>query len=120
MHADDRGRIVDIFYDQAVNHVAVIDSIADIVRGNHYHKLTTQHMLITRGALEYWSKPVDSDEPAKLVVLRADDFVTSPPYEVHAMKILEDNTQFVVFSQGLRGGKDYEADTYRVPSIIPK
>ena len=39
--------------------------------------------------------------------------------EIHAMRILENDTQFIVFSEGLRGGKDYEADTFRVASIIP-
>ena len=34
------------------------------------------------------------------------------------LKIGNDGNSFVVFSSGLRGGKDYEADTFRVDSII--
>jgi hypothetical protein len=36
---------------------------------------------------------------------------------VHALEILEP-TQFVVFSDGVRGGQDYESDTFRVTPIL--
>ena len=38
--------------------------------------------------------------------------------EIHALEIGEEGNQFIVFSSGLRGGKDYEDDTFRVESII--
>jgi len=118
LHEDDRGKIVDVFYKENINHVAIIVSEAGALRGDHYHKDATQHILITKGALEYWYKPVDSDAPAKCKVLRVGDIVATPPLEIHALKILEDN-EFIAFSQGLRGGKDYELDTRRVkPTII--
>jgi len=120
LHEDARGRIVDVFYHQQIEHVAVIDSNKGALRGNHYHKETVQHMLMTKGAMEYWYKPVDSDEPAQYIVVRAGDLVSTQPLEIHALHILEDDTQFVVFSTGMRGGKDYESDTYRVDSIFPK
>ena len=44
--------------------------------------------------------------------------MSTPPYEVHTLKIRKDGNQFIVFSEGVRGGKDYESDTFRVPSII--
>jgi len=120
LHEDARGRIVDVFYHQQIEHVAVIDSNKGALRGNHYHKATVQHMLMTKGAMEYWYRPLDSNEPARHIVVREGDLVSTPPLEVHALHILEDGTQFVVFSAGLRGGKDYESDTYRVDSIFPK
>jgi hypothetical protein len=120
LHEDIRGRIADIFYKDNIHHVAIIDSKAGNDRGNHYHKQATQHILITRGALEYWYKPLDSDAPAKCEIIRAGDMISTPPYEVHALRIIEDN-EFVVFSQGLRGGRDYEIDTFRVEkSIMPE
>ena len=120
LHEDNRGRIVDVFYKDIIDHVAVIDSKAGHDRGNHYHKQTTQHILITKGALEYWYKPLDSNEPAKYELSVVGDLISTPPDEIHALRIVEDN-QFVVFSQGLRGGKEYEKDTFRVEqSIIPE
>lgn len=117
-HEDKRGRIVDIFYKENINHVAVIDSRAGALRGDHYHKKSVQHMLITKGALEYWYKRTDSKKRAKMVLLEEGDLVTTPPFEIHALKIVRKN-QFIALSQGLRGGKDYESDTFRVsPTII--
>ena len=47
-HEDDRGIIADIFYKSGIDHVAIIRSNAGAVRGNHYHEVSTQHMLITK------------------------------------------------------------------------
>ena len=118
LNEDSRGRIVDIFYNQNINHVAVIDSKPNVVRGNHYHKLTTQHILITKGSLTYWYKKVDSSKIAESLELNEGDIVSTPPMEIHALKIGKKGNQFIVFSSGLRGGKDYEQDTFRVNNII--
>ena len=120
LHTDNRGSIVDVFYDHNIEHVAIVDSEPNVLRGNHYHKHSTQHMLMTKGSLEYWYKSVDSDKPAKMVIAKVGDIVSTPPNEIHALVIREDGNQFVVFSEGVRGGMDYESDTFRVNSIVPK
>ena len=117
-HADDRGMINDIFYNTNINHVAIIDSKPGVLRGNHYHKETTQHMLMTKGSLEYWYKPFGSDDPAKMVLAKEGDLVTTPPNEIHALVITAEGNQFIVFSEGKRGGKDYESDTFRTNNIV--
>ena len=117
IHEDNRGTIVDIFYKSNIEHVAVIKSDKGSVRGNHDHELTTQHMLITKGSLEYWFKPLNSDAPASCILLKEGDFVSTPPNEIHALNIVEDN-EFVVFTEGVRGGKDYEQDTIRIKGTI--
>jgi dTDP-4-dehydrorhamnose 3,5-epimerase-like enzyme len=111
--ADYRGQISDIFYKTPIEHVAVIESLrAGIIRGNHYHKETTQHIFVTKGSLRYWYQPVDQSAPVASEVIGPYDLVTTPPYEIHALEILEPN-QFIVFSSGVRGGQDYESDTFR-------
>lgn len=118
-HRDERGTIADIFYRAELHHAAIIESShAGIVRGNHYHKDTTQHVLVTRGKLRYWWQPVDKSQPVQSAVVGEYELVSTPPNEIHALEILEPNT-FIVFSSGPRGGQDYESDTFRVPSIIP-
>ena len=119
IHRDTRGQISDVFYDTEINHVAVVTSVEGAIRGNHYHKESTQHMLMTQGSMEYWWKPVYSDEPAQRVIVREGDLVSTPPYEVHTLRFLEEWNAFTVFTQGIRGGMDYEADTFRVDSILP-
>jgi dTDP-4-dehydrorhamnose 3,5-epimerase-like enzyme len=117
--SDERGTISDIFYKEQIEHVAVIDTNdgGRIIRGNHYHKLTTQHIYMAKGSLRYWYKPVEGDEPAKVVDVPEGYLVSTPPLEIHALEHLE-ASRFIVFSTGLRGGKDYEADTFRVPPIL--
>tara|TARA_R110000824_G_scaffold2474_3_gene11471 strand:+ start:1967 stop:2383 length:417 start_codon:yes stop_codon:yes gene_type:complete len=118
LHTDERGSIVDIFYNGDIDHIAVIDSEPNVVRGNHYHKYSTQHMLMTKGYLDYWYKPLGSEEPAKVVRAHVGMLVSTPPNEIHALVIGQEGNQFIVFSQGTRGGQDYEADTFRVESIV--
>lgn len=116
--SDARGQISDIFYKGNIEHVAIIESKhGALIRGNHYHKLTTQHIFVTKGSLRYWYQPVDKSEPVRSTVVREYEMVSTPPYEIHALEILEPN-QFVVFSSGLRGGQDYEADTFREHVIL--
>ena len=118
MFEDERGKIMDIFYKDEIQHVAQIDSQPNVIRGNHYHKETTQHMLMIAGSMEYWYKKVGSDEKPKMVLLKKGDLISTPPLEIHTLKIGQDGNSFIVFSSGLRGGKDYESDTYRVEPII--
>ena len=118
LHTDERGSIVDMFYRGNIDHVAVVNSKPNTIRGNHYHECSTQHMLITEGSLEYWYKPANSNAPAKMVVAKVGDIISTPPNEIHALAIKEAGNQFIVFSKGIRGGKDYESDTFRVDNII--
>ena len=117
--SDERGYLIEIMQDGVWKQINHSFTKMGTIRGNHYHKETTQHMLMTKGSLEYWYKEVNSDE-VKMKLLKEGDLVSTPPYEIHALKILEDGNQFLVFSQGIRGGKNYEDDTYRVESIFPK
>ena len=118
IHQDDRGIIADIFYNARIEHVAIIKSEPYAIRGNHYHKETTQTMLMTKGSLEYWYKPYGSNEPARMYLCKVGDLITTEPFEIHALRITEEGNEFLVFSEGKRGGMDYESDTYRVNSII--
>lgn len=118
---DDRGNISDIFYKHPVDHVTIINSKKGSFRGDHYHKFTTQHMFMTKGSLRYYYRQIDEDNTkVKSVIVRQGEMVSTPPNEVHALEIIEDN-QFIVFSEGKRGGIDYESDTFRVsPSLMRK
>ena len=118
---DERGDISDIFYKHPVEHVAIINSKKGVFRGDHYHKFTTQHMYMTKGSLRYYYRNVnEGNDKVRSTVVKQGEMVSTPPNEVHALEILNDN-QFIVFSEGLRGGRDYESDTFRItPSLIKK
>ena len=102
IHNDDRGIIADLFYNENINYVAIINSKPNVIRGNHYHKKTTQHILITEGSLDYWYKPLNSKEKSQFINLRKGDIVSTPPNEIHALVIKNHFNQFIVFSSGLR------------------
>lgn len=114
---DNRGSITDLFYDDQINHVTHIKTTdIEAVRGNHYHKETTQAMYMIKGSLLYWSKPLNSDKVQCRRISKG-EIVTTPPNEIHALTFDELN-EFIVFTWGKRGGKDYESDTFRVDSIV--
>jgi len=117
IYEDKRGAIADIFYKENIEHVAIIKSKKGVRRGDHYHKKTTQHILITKGFMEYVYAPSDNPKNVKHILMKEGDIVSTPPFEIHTLLFPEDN-EFVVFSSGLRGGKDYEEDTYRVEPLI--
>ena len=50
-----------------INHVAIIKSKAGIKRGDHFHKKTTQWMLMTKGSMEYWYKKLNTKNKPKKV-----------------------------------------------------
>lgn len=116
---DQRGTITDIFYARQINHGCVITNEPGAVRGNHYHEFTTQYALILEGSLTYFSRPINSTQPAEVFEAGPGDMVISPPNEIHAMRAGAQGCTFLAFAEGTRGGQDYEADTHRVDSIIP-
>ena len=109
---DKRGFILDISYKEGFNHSALIYSKKNSIRANHYHKKTTQITFILNGSCFYFSKNL-KQKKTKKIKLKKYDYLITKPNEVHAYKFLE-KTEMLVMSKGLRGGKDYEKDTFRV------
>ena len=114
--SDARGCISDILYSDVIHHVAIIESKAGSLRGNHYHKETTQYIYMNRGYLRYWYSNLDGGD-IKSILVEEGALVETPPNDVHALECPVDRT-FTVFSRGIRGGQDYEADTYRERTIL--
>lgn len=114
---DDRGSITDLFFKATLNHVAIIKSIPGAVRGNHFHAKSVQHMYIISGSLEYWYKTEDMPT-SDFTLCTPGDIITSERNETHALKISGVGCVFMAFTEGQRGGEDYESDTFRVDNII--
>ena len=77
VHEDDRGIIADMFYNEEINHIAAITSKKGSRRGDHYHKQTTQHTLVTKGSLIYLFQPADKSEPVKFEILKGESLKLS-------------------------------------------
>tara|TARA_B100001093_G_scaffold518090_1_gene601772 strand:- start:345 stop:743 length:399 start_codon:yes stop_codon:yes gene_type:complete len=110
-YSDNRGSITDIVEQKNFNGSTIIVSKKGSIRGNHYHKKTIQHIYILSGKMIAYAKRVN--EPLFKKTVLAGDLISHDALEAHAFKALEDTT-FIVFSSGLRTGKDYEKDTYRL------
>lgn len=114
-YKDERGIIKDLIQKKTINAITYITINKGKVRGNHYHKKTIQWNYILSGKLKVFTKQKKSK--LKIKIFEKGSFFYSPPKEMHAFLGLK-KTEILVFTQGPRGGKEYESDTYRVKSLI--
>jgi quercetin dioxygenase-like cupin family protein len=108
---DGRGEIVDLLENESINAVTIVTFKRGAVRGNHYHKLTTQWNYLMSGSI----KLVSQVPGGQLVetIMQPGDFVAIGPNVRHALLGL-DESSLMVFTKGPRGGKEYETDTFRL------
>jgi quercetin dioxygenase-like cupin family protein len=110
-HQDDRGSIMDLIEGANINAVTFISFKKGAVRGNHYHKQTTQWNYVLRGRIKLVAQA--GNDAAEETILEAGGFAVTEPMEKHALIGVEDS-EMLVFTQGPRGGKEYESDTFRL------
>jgi len=109
---DARGSIRDIFVNSPKDTCTIIVSKKGAVRGNHYHKVSTQYTYIVSGQLTMLSQKVGETEIEKHI-MHEGDLMTHEPNEAHTL-IADEDTVFLAFADGLRGGENYEKDTFRL------
>ena len=110
-HQDERGSIMDLIERANINAVTFISFKKGAVRGNHYHKQTTQWNYVLKGTIKLVAQV--GNEAAEEAILEAGGFAVTEPMEKHALVGVEDS-EMLVFTQGPRGGKEYESDTFRL------
>ena len=115
IHRDNRGLIIDLLEKKKKNSITFITQKKGKIRGNHYHKKTIQWNYLLKGKILLVAQKKNS--PIKKIILNVGDIVVTEKNEKHAIKALK-NSEFLVFTQGPRGGKDYEKDTYRLLTPI--
>jgi len=108
---DYRGYITDILAKEIIEYITIISSVAGAERGQHYHKATYQYVYILKGKIKMLARMPGGKVVSR--ILEPGDLSLTVPMERHAMIAL-DNSLFLVFTRGPRGGKDYESDTYRL------
>jgi len=112
---DSRGVIVDILDGIPVECVTVLTSKRGTVRGNHFHKKTTQYLYVVDGKLRLHTQ--SPGQPVRRRVIRRGDLVVTPPLERHAFEAIEDSL-LLACAHGPRVGKNYERDTFRLDEPI--
>lgn len=108
---DERGQITDILTKEEIQFVTLITQARGTTRGNHYHKETIQWNYVLKGKMKLLTQYPGG--PVQSTILEAGDLAVTEEHERHALEALEDSA-FLVFTRGVRGGADYEKDTYRL------
>ena len=116
-YEDNRGIILDIFESDPKDHAALITFTKGSQRANHFHKKSIQSTFLISGTLIMRSAKVDETgqflESVKEDIIQPHMLVTHKPYEAHAFEAAS-NAKILAFASGLRGGKNYEKDVYRL------
>ncbi len=118
---DARGTITDIWVKEPKEHCTIIFTKKGGIRGNHYHKVSRQHDFIVSGSFEAYGQVIDPStgqgQAVSKYILKPNDLAIWEPGEAHEFVALED-TVFITFVDGLRGGDDFEKDTYRLEAPL--
>ena len=112
--SDKRGKIISIV-DHAVMNVSIIDSYTNAMRSNHYHHKDFHFMYILEGEIDYFFKPLNSNEISYFKIT-AGQTIFTPNNEIHSCHFSK-RTKMVVSSGFPRDQKTYEEDTVRVDFI---
>ncbi len=116
-HKDKRGVIIDLLEKKKINAITYITQKKGMVRGNHFHKKTIQWNYLISGKVKLVTKK--KNKKIKTIVLSKGDLAVTSLNEFHAIKAVK-YSEYLVFTQGPRGGKEYENDTFRLTKPLIK
>ena len=118
---DKRGMILDIFVNKPKDHCSLVTFNKGAIRGNHYHKKSTQYSFVLSGKLIIFSVKVNNNgnitKKIKKEILLKNSLITHKPFYAHAFKAIT-KSNLLAFADGKRGGKNYEKDTFRLKSKL--
>ncbi len=112
--SDERGRILSIV-DHTIRNVSIIDSYPNSMRSNHFHYKDFHFMYVLEGEIDYFFKPIDSND-VNYLKIKTGQTIFTPNNEIHSCHFPK-NTRLVVSSGFPRDQKTYEEDTVRVDFI---
>ena len=110
---DTRGSITDILEEITTNHVGLITFNKGAVRGDHYHKKTTQYDYILEGKIKVQIRKLKKSAPITSHIIAQGDLIIIPPGYVHTFTALTESVMIDCANFPLKQDKD----TYRVKSI---
>ena len=116
-HRDSRGVIINLLEKKKINAITYITQKKGKIRGNHFHKKTIQWNYLIKGRIKVVTKKRNTS--VKEMILSSGDLVVTSSNESHAIKAIE-YSEYLVFTQGPRGGKEYEKDTFRLSKPLIK
>ena len=116
-----KGDIIDIFTNQPKDHCTLVTFNKSAVRGNHFHKKSTQYSYVISGKLKMFTAKVNKKGllvgKVKKDIVSSNTLIEHKPYSAHAFKALK-KSNLLAFVNGKRGGKNYEKDTFRLKAKL--
>ena len=117
--SDDRGEIMDIFTHEPKDHCTIVTFTKNAIRGNHFHKESIQSAYVLEGNFKICNVMINEDlkyNPEKIEEIEASkgDYIAHEKFEAHTYKCTSETGSLIVFTKGVRGGKFYEDDTFRL------
>jgi len=109
--SDSRGEILDIL-EEKVSHIGMITFKQGAVRGNHYHKSSTQYSYVLNGRIQLFISDINSKYKRK-IILREGALTIISPKIIHTYKALTD-AKILDMTTFDRKGRGYEKDTFRI------
>lgn len=122
IHTDDRGAIFRLMDNPDIQSILYVTSEADVIRGNHYHKTTTQWVFVLEGQftirLEHDSGADKSHRDQ--VKMNPGDMLMIPSGVPHAFEF-HNYSEFIEITDKPQGddGEFYDEDTVHV-ELIPE
>ena len=114
-YTDDRG-IIQNLLEGKIGSAVLITSKKDSIRANHYHETDWHFCHVQEGEIEYFHRPVGSNEPPETLTIKSGQMFFTPPIVEHAMKFTKD-TIFLTLARNARNPEAYESDVIRVNLI---
>ena len=94
----------------------LLDVKPDInIMGNH-DEILLDHFLIDEWPEDWrtYNQWAFKQIPSEIIETTKGDYITHEKFEAHSYKCTSDSGSLMVFTKGVRGGKFYEDDTYRI------
>ena len=114
-YTDDRGVIQNLL-EGKIGSAVLITSKKDSVRANHYHETDWHFCHVQEGEIEYFHRPVGSNESPEKTTIKVGQMFFTPPMVEHAMRFTKD-TIFLTLARNARNPEAYESDVIRVNLI---
>lgn len=113
---DTRGLIYDVI-ESPVEHIGMITFTKGAIRGNHYHKKSTQYTLVLKGKIELITCEARRQKGMqRRTIMRAGDLAIIPPRIIHTYHALTP-ASIIDCATRSRRAHGYEEDTIRVPPL---
>ena len=109
---DKRGDIFDIV-EEPVSHVGFITFKKGALRGNHYHKKSTQYSYILKGTVKFVVSDIHGKNK-KTFIIKEGTLSRIPPKMIHAYKALTTASMLDITTLVRGVAERYENDTVRV------